>query len=302
MRVAQPRGPRGRELERERVALDDQVVVAERLPLLESHRRELRLAAARASRAATSSAGSRPVTSTISTPGELAHPGELALGVVARAALHRLDVAGEQLVEAERLAGRLRGAGGVGGADLLGGAAATIASTRASIRAYSASRSIVSPASRVGWRMSLAPQLRSGPSGGSSSPASSSSSARTIRWRVVRVDLRRRPGRARGEHGVQRRRAAPLRARPSSARGRPSGGGGRRSRSASAARRYSPVPPTTIGAAPCGEQRVDLGVRELARTAPTLNVASTGQERHQPVLERARARRGRDAREVSSPA
>ena len=40
------------------------------------------------------SSGPRPVTSTISTPGELAHPRELALGEVARAALHRLDVAG----------------------------------------------------------------------------------------------------------------------------------------------------------------------------------------------------------------
>src|SRR4051812_3352582 len=37
---------------------------------------------------------------------EPAHPGELALGEVARAALHGLDVAGEQLREAERLAGR----------------------------------------------------------------------------------------------------------------------------------------------------------------------------------------------------
>src|SRR6186997_3119389 len=37
-------------------------------------------------------------------PGQLAHPRELALGEVPRAALHRLDVARQQLLEAERLA------------------------------------------------------------------------------------------------------------------------------------------------------------------------------------------------------
>src|ERR1700684_2258591 len=46
--------------------------------------------------------------------GELAHPGELAAGIVAGAALHRLDVTGEELLEAEGLTsgststGRLR--------------------------------------------------------------------------------------------------------------------------------------------------------------------------------------------------
>ena len=80
----------GRELERQLVALDDQVVVAERLPLLER----------------SSSAGVMPCISARDVrrvaagdvdqrdAGELAHPGELALGVAARAALHRLDVAG----------------------------------------------------------------------------------------------------------------------------------------------------------------------------------------------------------------
>src|ERR1044072_3940414 len=37
--------------------------------------------------------------------GDLAHPGELAAGVVARALLHQLNVATEQLVEAERYTG-----------------------------------------------------------------------------------------------------------------------------------------------------------------------------------------------------
>src|SRR6478672_8356650 len=40
---------------------------------------------------------------------DLAHPGQLAAGVVARALLHQLQVAAEQLVEAERLASRARG-------------------------------------------------------------------------------------------------------------------------------------------------------------------------------------------------
>ena len=67
------------------------------------------------SSAATSS-GSRPVTSIGSDAGQLAHPGELALGVLAGAGLHGLDVAVEQLLEAERLARGGRGAGRVGGA------------------------------------------------------------------------------------------------------------------------------------------------------------------------------------------
>ena len=68
-------------------------------------------------------------------PGELAHPGQLAAGEVARAALHRLDVAGQQLVEAQRLARGLRGPGGVGGAHLARGARGHHGSTRASMRA-----------------------------------------------------------------------------------------------------------------------------------------------------------------------
>ena len=68
-------------------------------------------------------------------PGELAHPGELAPRVVAGAALHRLDVAAEQLVEAERLASGDGGAGGVCAQDLLADARGEHRSTRASMRA-----------------------------------------------------------------------------------------------------------------------------------------------------------------------
>ena len=53
---------------------------------------------------------SRPVRSISVEVGDFAHPGELAAGVVARALLHRLEVAGEELVEAERLAGGAAGA------------------------------------------------------------------------------------------------------------------------------------------------------------------------------------------------
>ena len=52
---------------------------------------------------------------------DLAHPGQLAACVVARALLHLLDVAVEQLVEAERLAGGAAGAKGVGASSLVRG-------------------------------------------------------------------------------------------------------------------------------------------------------------------------------------
>ena len=61
----------------------------------------------------------RPVTSTSVTPAQLAHPRQLALGVAAGAPLHRLDVAREQLLEAERLARGGRRPRAVRGADLL---------------------------------------------------------------------------------------------------------------------------------------------------------------------------------------
>src|SRR3954454_4079046 len=51
--------------------------------------------------------------------GELAHPGELALGEVAGPALHGVDVARQELLEAERPAGGVRRPGGMRGADLV---------------------------------------------------------------------------------------------------------------------------------------------------------------------------------------
>ena len=68
------------------------------------------------------SASSRPPRSIQRQVRDLPHPGELAPGVVARPLLHPLDVAADQLVEAERLAGRARGPRGLGAAHLLRGA------------------------------------------------------------------------------------------------------------------------------------------------------------------------------------
>ena len=104
------------------------------------------------SSAATSS-GVRPVTSIAVRVGQLAQPRQLALGVAAGVGLHALDVAVEQLLEAERRAG--------------GGRAPSppLAAPPRSRRprpwrrrgrrcvAYSASRSITSAASSVGWRV-----------------------------------------------------------------------------------------------------------------------------------------------------
>ena len=156
--------------------------------------------------------------------GELAHPRELAAGVVAGAALHRLDVAGQQLLEAERLARGDRRAGGVRAADLLGARRRRPSRRRARRSARRAARapSPGRPAASGGGRRSV--HSCDSPSGGSSSPASSSSSARTIRWRSAGSIWLGGPRRAL----ARAPRAAPpgpgARARPSSARGPPPAG------------------------------------------------------------------------------
>ena len=75
-----------RQLERQRVALDDQVVVAQGLPLLEAHGRYPTQLARDIVRLAPGHVDQLGA-------GQLAHPRQLALGVVARPALHGLDVA-----------------------------------------------------------------------------------------------------------------------------------------------------------------------------------------------------------------
>ena len=85
VRLAEPAHAGGRQLERQLVALDDQVVVAEGLPLLEAHRH--RASESRISPATRRRVAARDVDHVH--PGELAHPGQLAARVVARSALHR---------------------------------------------------------------------------------------------------------------------------------------------------------------------------------------------------------------------
>ena len=219
--------------------------------------------------------------------GELAHPGQLAAGVVAGAALHRLDVAGQQLLEAQRLAGRRRRAGGVGARG-----------PRPRPRRPASRR----PARRSARRAPRAPSpARPAASGG----AWRRSTARTRRWAARARRCRAAPARGRSAggrsgsisaaaHGARRARIAcracgPRRSSSAIQRSRtPSAGGGRRLSSVSAARRYRPVPPTTIGRRPGGEQLVDLGVGELGVLAGAEGGVD-GQERDQPVLEPARS-------------
>ena len=213
---------------------------------------------------------SRPVTSTCSTPGELAQPRQLALGVAARAALHRLDVAVEQLVEARAPCGRSPRRRPRRRARTSSAApAATIASTRASMRAYERRRAPSSgrPAASGGACRAVhscgSPARR-----GARSPSSSSSSARTI---AVAVGAGRSAAAAAGARAASSACSAAAPALAGSATqplAHAGGGGGRRSSSASAARRYRPVPPTTIGGAPCGEQRRRSRRGRARRTAP----------------------------------
>ena len=142
MRVAEPLDPLRRQLPGQRVAPRRSGSRC-RAPATSriSSRRSIATRPSCATISPATSASRAPVRSIQLDVRDLPHPGELAAGVVARALLHRLDVAGEQLVEAERLARGARGAG-LGAPRLLGAPAATIASTRASIRSSSSSRSM----------------------------------------------------------------------------------------------------------------------------------------------------------------
>ncbi len=214
--------------------------------------------------------------------GELAHPGELAARVVARAALHRLDVPGQQLLEAERLARRLRGAGRVRAPHLLAHAPPRASprrarrSARTARRAPSSARRAASGgAARRSTAATRSPRRRLELAGVEQLERAHDALA------VVRVD----PAAA---HGARRASTACSAGAPRAQLGRPVlahalGGGGRRSSSVSAARRYRPVPPTTIGRRPA-RAAVDLGVRELG-VLPDAERRVERQERDQPVLE-----------------
>ena len=217
----------------EPVRLHDQVVVAERLPFLEPHARRIMPC----SSSATSSGLAAGDVDRVHA-GQLAHPRQLALGVSAGAGLHRVDVARQQLLEAERLARGRRGAQ---------------RGRRAGPRRARPPR----PSRRRGGR--CARRARRGPSRGR--PAASGgacrwSTAASRRRARAAARRRRRAARARarsgGRRSARRRRRPRARARPAgraarrgrarsarraSARARPAAGGGRRSRSASAARR-----------------------------------------------------------------
>ena len=220
-----------------------------------------------------------------STPAQLAHPRQLAARVVARAALHRLDVAGQQLLEAERHARGRRRAGGVGAAHLARRRRRRPSRRRARRCARRARRGRATrPTRRVGWRVSARPQAGWRPLGGSSAPWSSSSSARTMRWRSRGVDRLRRPAAPRRR---ARRAAPPARARqlglPALAHARRAAAGAASS-SASAARRYRPVPPTTIGRAPAASSP-SISAWASAAYSATREARVDRQERDEPVLE-----------------
>ena len=233
MGLADPPDPLRGQLPGQRVALDDDVVVAERLPLLEPHRRPgyPRSEQPRRSRAATS-ASSRPRAVDRRDVLHPPHPGELAAGEAPLGALHRLDVAARAARRSRsppaRCARRRRASA------LRTSSSAprrTISSTRASIRARSSSRSIVSPTSGVGTRRPLAPEPLRRSGGRRSRAARARSGGRSACGRSG-ARPRRAPARARREAppGRARSRSASTSARTSE------GTGGRSSSSESAAR------------------------------------------------------------------
>ena len=195
---------RGRQLERQLVALDDQVVVAERLPLLESHQ------AAESRISSATEDGERSVTSIGVVAGELAHPRQLAARVVARAALHRLHVARQQLLEAERLARGDRHAGGVRATHLLAARPRRSSARRARRCARTAPRAASSSAaSSVGWRSSSLHSCDWRAAAAARRPRSSSS-ARTMRRQSAASMPSAAHGATLGEPAVKRGRAVAL--------------------------------------------------------------------------------------------
>ena len=104
------------------------------------------------------------------------------------------------------------------------------------------------------------------------------------RWRVGRADRGGGLRRAGGELGVQRGRPALGELRAAALARIAGSTGGRRSSSASAARRYRPVPPTTIGRRPAASSAVDLGVGARGERA---RAGGLGDRQHadQAVLE-----------------
>ena len=240
----------GRELERQRVGLDDRVVVAQGLPLLESH------GAGRASR------GRQPR----QPPCDRRRPDPPARGRSRRSAARPRAFASTSAgagrscgvrrfmpstspasssSKPERVAGRARDPGGLGRAAPRPRRPRPPWRPRARRwrrRGPRAPWSGPPAASGGACRPSIAASRRPGAAG---SPHLQQLERAHQALAVARVDLGRQLRRPAGQVSVQRRRS-----RCASSRARSSGGGGgARSSWASAARRYSPVPPTTIGVA-----------------------------------------------------
>ena len=284
--VAQRRHALGRQRERQRVALDDDVVVAQRLPLLEAHRRAI-LPTARAPRRPARDPSRRPAR----------RPAACA---ATSAGAWRNCACGASSPPRRRPAARRtpapcarvgRRAGGVRGAHLVDRAGRdhrvhARVDPRVERRRGPSSRAI----RRVGWRVSLVHSWFSA-GGGSSAPIASSSSARTIRWRSVGAISAAARGARRASSRVQRGSAA-RRDLGLPARARTSGG----------ARRLE------VEVGQCGAQ-VEAGpadddrrrsLRRAARRSPRARAA-----RNSPALKRRvdrQERRAAGARAARAPA
>ena len=153
--------------------------------------------------------------------GELAHPGQLAPRVVARAALHRLDVAARAAPRSRAPCAPSRDARPrARGAPPRARPRRASRSTRASICAYSAVALHRQPGQQRRVAQLVAPQLRRRPRGGSSSPSVEQLERPHDAPPVVSGRCpRAAQARARRQHGVQRRRAVLLQlGRPALAR------------------------------------------------------------------------------------
>ena len=212
---------------------------------------------------------------------QLAHPRQLAARVVARPALHPLDVPGEQLLEPQRPARRGRGVGG-GRQDLLARAG----------RNHRLHARVDPPVQRVAIHHQPGEQRRHAGARGpqlvvavaiASSPISSSSSARTIRWLSVgaiasAAQGARRASSAWSSRGPRSRIRRAQRSRTAGVRWRAQLELGQRRPQVQPGAADDDRPPAV------GERAVDLGVRQL-RVAAGAERLPGRHEADQPVLE-----------------
>ena len=259
-------------------ALEDRVQPLDQREVLASHRHSRRVGR-RSARRRSPSPRSGAVDQLDAR--HLAHPGELAARVAPVGALHRLDVAGQELVEAERRARGARGARLGGRARLLGGAGGDHrVDPRVDPRRAARSRSIVRPTSSGRTAQLRRPELLAA-AWRVDARALELESARAIRLRSfgwtargdvgVELGVQRLAGRARRSRARPRRAPRPAPAAAGRGRRAPRAGRGRcrRRRSAGAPRPSSP----SISACASSAKR------------PALNSSSPVDEADQPVLE-----------------